>query len=206
MVPIDHCSLSSYYFGLCFFSVQFCFLCLCNYWQHEMVTHPIQVVQIIYQDGTSIYVDKVTTYTVRVDLCQQQTQWEHIFSLGLLCLPARPQECRNQETGCYMMRAKKGHRQESTQQQDWYLLLCGRKNRGCTARDLQDDLQHCILVNVCDQIVRKRLREHGVSSRHTLVGPVRRTVQLDWHLPENTRTGRSAISTLFSSHMRAGSH
>ncbi|CAB1415650.1 unnamed protein product [Pleuronectes platessa] len=32
------------------------------------------------------------------------------------------------------------------------------------------------------------------------------TVQLDWHSPENTRTGRSATGALSSSQMRAGSH
>ncbi len=31
-------------------------------------------------------------------------------------------------------------------------------------------------------------------------------MQFDWHLPENTRIGRSAVGVLFSSHMRAGSH
>ncbi len=77
-----------------------------------------------------------------------------------------------------------------------------------TARALQNDLHQGTGVNVSDQTIRNRLHEGGLRARCPLVGPVltaRTVVELNWHLPLNTRSGLSAIGTLRFSQMRAGS-
>jgi len=76
-----------------------------------------------------------------------------------------------------------------------------------TARALQIDLQQATGVNVSDQTIRNRLHEGGLRARCPLVVPVftASTVELDWHLPMNTRIGRPVTGTLCFSQMRAGS-
>ncbi len=69
-----------------------------------------------------------------------------------------------------------------------------------------------LLVCTSDQTVRNRLHEGGMRAAW---GPdvllwdlcsQTSTMQLDWHMPVNTRIGRSAIGFSFSSGIRAGSH
>ncbi|KAI4894463.1 hypothetical protein NFI96_033307 [Prochilodus magdalenae] len=63
--------------------------------------------------------------------------------------------------------------------------------------------EHCqspTAVNVSDQTIRNRTHEGGLRARR----PVVDTVELDWHLPQNTRIGRSATGALCFSQMRAG--
>ncbi len=60
-------------------------------------------------------------------------------------------------------------------------------------------------MHFSDQTVRNRLHVGGMRTRRLVVGPVH-TAQLDWHLPENSRIGRSAIGIPLFLRMRAGSH
>ncbi|MCJ8737365.1 hypothetical protein PDJAM_G00023040 [Pangasius djambal] len=91
-----------------------------------------------------------------------------------MCLPAQYQEHggdpgRWAVTRGEMDRAVEGQKPSS---RTWYLLLFARRNRGSTARALQNDLQQATGVNVSDQTVRNRLHEGGMRARRPLVGPV----------------------------------
>ena len=86
---------------------------------------------------------------------------------------------RHQETGCYTR----------TQQQDICSFVWG--GTGGALPDLY-------IVTSSTQLVCMFLTKLSETDSSN--------VQLDWHLPENTRIGRAATSTPFSSQMRAGPH
>ncbi len=67
-----------------------------------------------------------------------------------------------------------------------------------TARALQNDPRQATCVNVSDQIIVTRFHEGGLRARLSLVGlcSLSGPVELNWHLPLNTRIGRSTTGAL----------
>lgn len=75
---------------------------------------------------------------------------------------------RHRETGLYKRRQGQGKKRKTTRNQDRFLVISALRRRTSTASDLQNELRMADGVEISDQTVRNRLREHNLRARRPM--------------------------------------